>query len=97
MGLKGTGSITNRDGPGPGEYMYKTEFSNIKGPVTFGKFTRLNNLKGRGASSDGIHLIIETFNRSFKVYGLDAWSWSLRRQFQDSNSECTNSGVWVFE
>ena len=52
MGLKGAGSITNRDGPGPGDYNYKTAFERIKGAATFGKFVRIG--KGKRNKDDGL-------------------------------------------
>jgi hypothetical protein len=41
MAAKGGGSITSREGPGPGEYQAKEIFSKLVGPATFGKNQRL--------------------------------------------------------
>ncbi len=41
MGVKGIGSFTNREGPGPGEYSCNTVFERIKGAATFGKVNRI--------------------------------------------------------
>lgn len=50
MGSKTGGSITSRDGPGPGAYSNKTVFSAIAGPATFGSNSRF---KGLYSSGDG--------------------------------------------
>jgi hypothetical protein len=42
MGVKGNSSFANnKDGPGPGDYNYNSVFSSIKGPATFGKYSRI--------------------------------------------------------
>ncbi len=42
MGKKISGSITSRDGPGPGSYQTKSLFNQMKGPVSFGNNRRFN-------------------------------------------------------
>jgi hypothetical protein len=44
MSLKGPGSFTNRDGPGPGTYVHKTMFESIGGAATFGKNRRIQDV-----------------------------------------------------
>lgn len=48
MGTKTGGSITSRDGPGPGAYGIKTVFSAITGPATFGSHKRFKGLYQTG-------------------------------------------------
>lgn len=53
MGIKGAGSFTHREGPGPGEYSSTTVFERIKGAATFGRFNRIGGLKTSKQGKEG--------------------------------------------
>eukprot|EP00350_Pseudokeronopsis_sp_OXSARD2_P004699 CAMPEP_0170553386 /NCGR_PEP_ID=MMETSP0211-20121228/11201_1 /TAXON_ID=311385 /ORGANISM="Pseudokeronopsis sp., Strain OXSARD2" /LENGTH=133 /DNA_ID=CAMNT_0010861673 /DNA_START=147 /DNA_END=549 /DNA_ORIENTATION=+ len=52
MGMKGEGSFSSREGPGPGSYAYNSMFQRIKGAATFGRFSRMEaNLPNKSATN----------------------------------------------
>eukprot|EP00347_Sterkiella_histriomuscorum_P004104 403361737 len=55
---KDKGSITHREGPGPGEYQSRSVFSQITGPATFSRFKRIQKDK-KGAVTDSQSLTRE--------------------------------------
>jgi hypothetical protein len=61
MGNKGNGAFSNNGkGPGPGDYNYNSTFNKIKGPATFGRYSRiqlaLNSSKSLSKNGDGSRL-----------------------------------------